>query len=56
MGSDNVLVRRCDETCVVNKCGINMFLNVIVHVIVKCKVMTLSYELWIAQPHNYKIL
>jgi len=45
MRSDCVLVRRCDETCVVNKCGINTFLNVIMHVIVKCKVMTLSCEL-----------
>jgi len=44
MTSDNVLVRRCDETCVVNKCRINMFLNVIIHVIVKCKVMALSCE------------
>ena len=35
----------CDETCVVNKCGINTFLNVIMHVIVKCKVMTLSCKL-----------
>ena len=42
----NVLVRRCDETCVVNKCGINTFLNVIIHVIVKCKVIALSCELW----------
>ena len=38
--SDNVLVRRCDETCVVKKCGINTFFKVIIHVILKCKVMT----------------
>ena len=45
MRSDNVLVRRCDKTCVVKKCGINTFFNVIKHVIVKYKVMTLSYEI-----------
>ena len=45
MQSHNVLVRRCDETCVVNNYGINAFLNVIIHVIVNCKVMTLSCEL-----------
>ena len=46
--SDNVLVRRCDKRCVVNKCGIDTFLNVIIHVIVKYKVMALSmiYELY----------
>ena len=40
-----MLVRRCDETCVVNKCEINTFLDVIIHVIMKCKVVTLSCEL-----------
>ena len=40
-----MLVRRLDETCVVNKSEINTFLNVIIHVIVKCKVMALSCEL-----------
>ena len=40
-----MLVKRCDETFVVNKCRINTFLNVIIHVIVKCKVMSLSCEL-----------
>ena len=57
MTSDNVLVRRCDERCVVvNKCEINTFFNVIIHVIVKCKVMALSCELWIVQSHNCKTL
>ena len=37
MRSDNVLVKSYDETCIMNKCGINAFVNVIIHVIVKCK-------------------
>ena len=40
-----MLVRTCDEMCVVNKYGINVFLNVIIHVIGKCKVMAMSCEL-----------
>ena len=51
-----MLVRRYDETRVVNKCEINTFFNVIIHVIVKYKVMILSCELWTVQLHKYKTL